>query len=60
MNTPKYEGYKLYLMKIHHPISYIQMQNIENALPMHKMGSGIFSLTYIVRSNFFMIYITYK
>ena len=52
-------------MKIHHPISYIQRQNIENALPMHKMiwddflhGLGIFSLAYIVRSNVFMIYIT--
>ena len=55
----------LYVMKIHHPISYIQMQNIENTLPMHKMilddflhGLGMFSLAYIVRSNVFMICIT--
>ena len=37
-------------MKIHRPISYIQWKNIENALPMHKMDLGIFSLAYIVRS----------
>ena len=33
-------------MKIHHPINYIRRQNIENALPMRKMGLGIFSLAY--------------
>ena len=45
-------------MKIHHPISYIRRQNIGNVLLMHKMGLGIFSLAYIIRSDVFIIYIT--
>ena len=37
-------------MKILYPIGYIyHSQNIENAVSMHKMGFGTFSLAYIMK-----------